>query len=386
MILIRLKLPTIQCGSTNIYSSSIAYPNLTKITSFFLIFVLTDVSPISGICHVDGASERECPNVREVLTTSYNTLLAPKVKLSCLEASTAVAAETHNLNIANTKPAWFNQFSVLLQRNLKSRKHEFFDSLRISQVMVSSLLAGVLWWRSDYLDVQDRLGLMFFISIFWGVLPSFNAVFVFAQDRAILLKERASGMYALSSYFMARAAGELPGELVLPAVSLCITYWMAGLKAEPSAFAATLAVVLGYVLVSQGVGLAIGAVVMDARRGSVVVTVAMLAFVLAGGYYVHKLPFCAYWFKYVSTTFYCYQLLVYVQYGDGESISSLLGCSAPGLGLGPGPGSGQDVAACRFVHQDIRGQIHPATSVSILLVMFVGYRLLAYVALSRVRA
>nr|QVT92333.1 ABC transporter [Salvia miltiorrhiza] len=339
----------------------------------------------NGICHVGGASETEAPNVREVLTTSYNTLLAPKVKLSCLEASTTLAAETHNLS---SKTDWFNQFIVLLQRNLKSKKHEFFDSLRISQVMVSSLLAGLLWWRSDYLDVQDRLGLMFFISIFWGVLPSFNAVFVFAQDRAILTKERSSGMYALSSYFLARITGELQGELVLPAVSLCITYWMAGLKAELSAFAATLVVVLGHVLVSQGVGLAVGAVVMDARRGSVVVTVVMLAFVLAGGYYVHNLPFCGYWLKYVSIIFYCYELLVYVQYGDGESISSLLGCSAPGLrpGLGFGPKPGRDLVTCRFIHQDIQGQISPATSVAMLLLMFVAYRVLAYVSLSRLRA
>lgn len=331
---------------------------------------------------MNNASERERPNVREVLTSSYNKLLAPKVKLACLEASPSsmVQEETQILSRANTKQAWFNEFNVLLQRNLMAKKHETFDSLRVIQVIVSSLLAGLMWWHSDYLDIQDRLGLLFFISIFWGVLPSFNAVFVFAQDRVVLVKERSSGMYTLSSYFMARVTGDLPMELVLPAVFLCITYWMAGLKAELSAFATTLMVVLSYVLVSQGLGLAIGALIMDAKKASVVVTVAMLAFVLTGGYYVHKLPFCAYWIKYVSSTFYCYQLLVSVQYGDGESISSLLGCSSPGLGRG------RDVATCRFIHQDIRGQIHPIVSVAMLLIMFVAYRLLAYVALSRVRA
>ncbi|KAH6785709.1 hypothetical protein C2S51_038164 [Perilla frutescens var. frutescens] len=340
----------------------------------------------NGICNVDSESERERPNVREVLTSSYNKLLAPKVKLACLEASSTVGQETQIPSNANTKLAWFNQFNVLLHRNLKAKKQETFDSLRVIQVIVSSFLAGLMWWHSDYLDVQDRLGLLFFISIFWGVLPSFNAVFVFAQDRAILVKERSSSMYTLSSYFVARIMGDLPMELVLPAVFLCITYWMAGLKTELSAFATTLIIVLGYVLVSQGIGLAIGALLMDAKKASVVVTVAMLAFVLTGGYYVHKLPFCGYWMKYVSTTFYCYRLLVYVQYGDGESISSLLSCSSPRLGLEPGRGRGRDIATCRFIHQDIRGQIHPVVSIAMLLLMFVGYRVLAYVALSRVRA
>lgn len=323
--------------------------------------------------------------MREILTSSYNNALAPKVKLACLEASNMAAEEeTQILTTSNTNLPWFNQFNVLIQRNVKAKKHETFNSLRVFHVILSSLLAGLLWWHSDYLDVQDRLGLLFFVSIFWGVLPSFNAVFVFAQDRAILVKERSSGMYSMSSYFMARITGELPMELVLPAVSLCITYWMAGLKTEPSAFAATLAIVLVYVLVSQGLGLAIGAVIMDAKQASVMVTITMLAFVLAGGYYVHKLSLCGYWMKYVSTTFYCYQLLVYVQYGDGANISSLLGCSSPGPGVGPA--RGRDVAACRFIDQGVQGQIHPALSVAMLLIMFVAYRVLAYVALKRVRA
>ncbi|XP_019181302.1 PREDICTED: ABC transporter G family member 25-like [Ipomoea nil] len=339
----------------------------------------------NGVCQVDGVSERERPNVKQTLISSYNTLLAPKVKDAlCLETTTSAPKEailsingaTHNNPPCNNNGGGFssflNQLTILLQRGLKERRHETFNSLRVFQVVAAALLAGAMWWHSDYLDVQDRLGLLFFISIFWGVFPSFNAAFAFSQDRAVFLKERASGMYNLPSYFLARVAGDLPMELILPTLFLSILYWMSGLKPDILAFLETLMIVLGYVVVSQGLGLALGAIIMDAKQASTVVTVTMLAFVLTGGFYVHKVPSFLGWIKYISTTFYSYKLLVFVQYGDGNGISSLLKCS-----------SSLRHGSCKFVEQDIQAQIHPATSVAILLIMFFGYRLIAYLALRR---
>lgn len=47
---------------------------------------------------------------------------------------------------------WWEQFTVLLQRGMKERRHEALSGLRIAQVAASALLAGLLWWRSG-----DRL-------------------------------------------------------------------------------------------------------------------------------------------------------------------------------------------------------------------------------------
>ncbi|KAJ6855528.1 ABC transporter G family member 25-like [Populus alba x Populus x berolinensis] len=341
----------------------------------------------NGVSQLDGASElRDQPNVKQSLIASYNTFLAPKVKAACMEDGGVSAKENGFIGSHSSKEhrssdrisisSWFNQFSILLQRSLKERKHESFNTLRISQVIMAAVLAGLMWWHSDFRDIQDRLGLLFFMSIFWGVFPSSNSVFVFPQERAIFVKERASGMYTLSSYFMSRIVGDLPMELILPTVFLSVTYWMAGLKPELDAFLLTLLVLLGYVLVSQGLGLALGAAIMDAKQASTVVTITMLAFVLTGGFYVHKLPPCMAWIKYISTTFYAYKLLINAQYGGGKNLSSLLGCSLP---------HGSDRASCKFVEQDVAGQISPAISVIALIFMFVGYRLLAYLALRRGR-
>ncbi|XP_021748121.1 ABC transporter G family member 25-like [Chenopodium quinoa] len=342
----------------------------------------------NGISHQpDGVNESNKANTKQALVTAYNTVLAPRVKTACLDNTSnnkntlpkntvVVSRRSAKQYIKNGIFSWFSQFSILLQRSLKERRHESFNSLRVSQVIAAALLAGMMWWKSDYRDVQDRLGLLYFISIFWGVFPSFNAVFAFPQDRSIFVKERASGMYSLSSYFMARIIGDLPLELILPSIFLTLVYWMTGLRPELWTFLQSLGVIIGYVLVAQGLGLALGAIIMDAKRASTIVTIIMLACVLTGGFYVHKLPSCLSWIKYASLTFYCYRLLIDVQYNGGERISRFFGCSSH---------HSMNVASCKFIEEDIVGQISPLASVGVMLIMFVGFRLLAYIALRRMK-
>jgi hypothetical protein len=302
-------------------------------------------------------------DVKRSLISSYNEVLAPTVKASIGAdvAQQPLAAESRRRVAVGGGYAtgWCDQFTVLLRRSLKERRHEAFTSLRLFQIVAPALVAGAMWWRSSPAAAQDRLGLLFFVSIFWGVFASFNAVFAFPQERPVLARERASGMYSLSAYFASRMAGDLPMELALPAAFTVVVYLMAGLNPAPAAFALTLAVILGYVLVAEGLGLAVGALMMDAKRASTLVTVIMLAYLLTGGFYVRNVPGFMAWAKYTSFTYYCYRLLIAVQYAG--HLARLLPA------------------------EDVAGEARPAECVAALAAMFVGYRLLAYLALRRIR-
>ncbi|KAL0685337.1 hypothetical protein Bca4012_052185 [Brassica carinata] len=173
---------------------------------------------------------------------------------------------------------------------------------------------GEINGKLDRLEEQNSVGLLFFFSIFWGFLPLFNAIFTFPQERPMLIKERSSGIYRLSSYYTARTVGDLPMELILPTIFVTITYWMGGLKSSLTTFIMTLMIVLYNVLVSQGVGLALGAILMDAKKAATLSSVLMLVFLLAGGYYIQHIPGFIAWLKYISFSHYCYKLLVGVQY------------------------------------------------------------------------
>lgn len=185
----------------------------------------------------------------------------------------------------------------------------------------------------------------------------------------MLAKERASGMYRLSSYFMALTTGDLPMELVLPTIFFIITYWMAGLRAEAGAFFAGLFAILYNVLCSQGLGLAIGAAVMDQKSAAVLGSVIMLSFTLASGYYVQHVPGFIKWIKYISISQYTLKLLLRSQYSPGETYPC-------------GPGKTclvEEYPAVAAV--GLRGEAVSAIAIGL---MIVGYRLIAYVALMRI--
>ncbi|TKY49069.1 ABC transporter G family member 9 [Spatholobus suberectus] len=268
--------------------------------------------------------------------------------------------------------SWSQQFFVLLRRDIKERRHESFSGLRIGQVLVVALISGLLWYKSDLSHLQDQIGLLFFMSGFWGFVPLFQAIFTFPQELMMLEKERSSGMYRLSSYFMSRMVADLPMELVLPTIFLFITYWMAGLKANAVNFLCTLLTLLLNVLVSQGLGLALGASVMDQKAATTLASVIMLCFLLAGGFYVQHVPKFIAWVKYISISFYTYQLFIGSQYNYGETYP----CSNGRCPIAEFPSIKE-----MGVHFHLHEQLMAASA---LVIMLIGYRLIAYLALMRI--
>jgi ABC-type multidrug transport system permease subunit len=181
----------------------------------------------------------------------------------------------------------------------------------------------------------------------------------------MLIKERSSGMYRLSSYYFARMAGDLPMELVLPTIFVTVTYWMGGLKPSFVTYLLTLLIILFNVLVSQGLGLALGAILMEVKQATTLASVTMLVFLLAGGYYIQHIPSFIAWLKYISFSHYCYKLLVGVQYSvDEVYVCGLMRCRV------------MDFPAIKYLGLDNKWW-----DVAPLIVMLVGYRVLAYLAL-----
>ncbi|XP_009593646.1 ABC transporter G family member 21 [Nicotiana tomentosiformis] len=262
--------------------------------------------------------------------------------------------------------SWWLQFKVLLQRGLKERKHESYSGLRIFQVMSVSFLSGLLWWHSDTNHIMDQVGLLFFFSIFWGFFPLFSAIFAFPQERPMLIRERSSGIYRLSSYYFARTVGDLPMELILPTIFVTVTYWMGGLKPSIIAFLLTLLIILLNVLVAQGLGLALGAILMDVKQATTLSSVLMLVFLLASGYYIQHIPSFVAWLKYVSFSHYCYKLLVGVQYSRFEVYEC---------------GIGEECRVMDFPAIKCLGIDNLVLDLVALVVMLVVFRILAYVAL-----
>ncbi|KAK7257224.1 hypothetical protein RIF29_31037 [Crotalaria pallida] len=347
------------------YFSNIGYaPTMAMNPADFLLDLANGV-------YTDQPSEDHALN-KHKLTSAYKNYFNAQLKPVLNETPDYDNCQSRfEVNEVGKWPTnWWQQFSVLLRRYVKERKHESFSSLRVFQVLLVSLIAGLLWFKSDISHLQDQIGLLFFIASFWAVYPAYQAIYTFPQELLMLKKERSSGMYRLSSYFMSRMIADLPMELVLPTIFLFIVYWMAGLKANVVNFLYTFFSLILNVLVSQGIGLAIGAIVMDQKSATTLASVIMLTLMLIGGFYVQHVPKFIAWIKYLSTSYYVYRLLMGSQYDTRDTYP----CS-----------TGQCLIAefpmIKQIGLYLQGQIIAASALGIMLI---GYRLVAYFALMRI--
>ncbi|KAL2623258.1 hypothetical protein R1flu_003463 [Riccia fluitans] len=308
--------------------------------------------------------------LRKTLREAYVETLVVHSRNS-LERAVSITVEQKQGTKEKSKwpSTWWEQFSVLIVRSMRERRHEVFSGLRICQVLAVSIICGMLWFQSTPDQIQDQVGLLFFITTFWGFYPIFTAIFTFPTEREMLAKERASGMYRLTAYFLARTVGDLPLELVLPTVSHVIVYWMGGLKATAGAYFSSYLTILFIVLVAQGLGLLLGAAMMDVKKATTLASVIVLTFQLAGGYFVQNTPAFIGWLKYLSFSYYAYKLQLATQYTEMQTYA-----------CGTGRCLIVDYPAVKQMGIDRIG-----VSVMALSIMLVGYRFLAYLALRNMK-
>ncbi|XP_008241111.1 PREDICTED: ABC transporter G family member 22 isoform X1 [Prunus mume] len=298
--------------------------------------------------------------VHEYLVEAYETRVADEEKKKIMVPLPLDDQLKLKVSISKREwgGSWWEQFSILFCRGIKERRHDYFSWLRITQVLSTAVILGLLWWQSDSNNpkgLEDQAGLLFFIAVFWGFFPVFTAIFTFPQERAMLTKERAADMYRLSAYFVARTTSDLPLDLLLPVLFLVIVYFMAGLRLSAETFFLSMLIVFLCIVAAQGLGLAIGATLMDLKRATTLASVTVMTFMLAGGFFVKKVPVFISWIRYMSFNYHTYRLLLKVQY---EAITPAINGLSTDCGL---------------------------TGVGALVAMVFGYRLLAYLSLRRMK-
>ncbi|KAK4439212.1 ABC transporter G family member 9 [Sesamum alatum] len=354
-----------KCSSAMDYFSSIGFaPSVTMNPAEFLLDLANGVS-------TDGFQELDQTGIKQTLVSAYKANLSESVKSELGDDNEYKewSMDDHKHELKRWSTTWWEQFSVLFVRGLKERKHETFNVMKVLQVLSVGVVSGLLWFRSDMSHLQDQVGFFNFYATFWSNFPMFEAIFTFPRERMMLEKERSSGMYRLSSFFMALTLGDLPIQLVLPSIYYTLIYWMVGLKPKFGNFLAGFFVTLYTIVCSQGFGLAIGAIFMDAKSSSVLGSLIGLVFQVSSGYFVQNIPSFMKWIKYLSTIQHAFKLLLGSQYSPGETYP----CADNETCLV------EDFPPIKAVGLD--GQ---AVSFIVMAVMFVGYRLIAYLALMRI--
>lgn len=272
--------------------------------------------------------------------------------------------------------SWCQQFVALTSRALRTSKGSALTWHMCVQHLCTVTVASGVWWRlgSGAGAIQDKLGVLTFFVVYVGFISAFTALTTFPAERDVLRRERQSGAYRLSAYYLARCAADIPVSCVFPLLVCGTIYWTTGLRDDAGAFFAFLGNILLLAQVAQALGALISAAVLDFSRAIVVASVAMFSFMLTSGLYSTEVPPAFEWIKYVGFTTYGYSIAVFNEF----PAESLFECESLNDGFAG--------LACPVTGSSIRDAVKPlfattAPAVATLAGMYVMFRALGYVAL-----
>ncbi|UJR13071.1 hypothetical protein I4U23_000095 [Adineta vaga] len=211
------------------------------------------------------------------------------------------------LNIENNQNKWpigfIKQTLILFSRNWLLTRKTQFNKLNYIQALCMSILYGLLWLRMELKEdtLRDRSSFLFFMMIFWPMEICFQGILSIPSERIVINKERASGSFRLSAYYIAKCLSESPLKLVLPTISFTIAYWMANVNPTFTIFLGILAFLLLIVLIAESFGVLLGALFRNVGEAWVTGNVFLIGSLLTGGYFIENIPFwLKVWIKWIS--------------------------------------------------------------------------------------
>lgn len=222
-------------------------------------------------------------------------------------------------------PRWptsfFTQFKVLTQRNFCVARSFLLSKLNWIQTLSLGLLAGLLWFQAPRTEegLQDIQGWMFYSSSYWTMFFLFAALQSFPTEREVITKERASGSYRVSAYYLAKMVGELPLTVTLPTFYLLISYPMMGCHSVWIALQILMMFLLS-ILVGQSFGLLIGSLCEDFQRGITISAIFTFFTQLFGGYLANRIPPWLAWAKYLSVVHFIFQNMNIIEFTDDNPV------------------------------------------------------------------
>lgn len=274
------------------------------------------------------------------------------------------------------------QVAILFRRCIQTRRLDALGVQQYWRLLAVAVIAGLLWWQAGgddtLLSASDTLGLIFFEMLFLSFYSMFRALFTFPNEFRMMVKERTSGMYRLSAYYIARTASDLPMDCTIPTLFVCIVYWTGGLRVSALAFLANWASIMLVTLLAQTWGMLIGAAVMDVQSAQTITSILVLAFMLVGGFFVRDVPEFVGWIKYGSFVWWGFSLLLKIEFNGREIVD----CG--------GLSDETEVSECEPVSDladtlNLPSDVNSSTwsDVLALMAMFIAGRMIIYYVLKR---
>eukprot|EP00871_Galdieria_phlegrea_P002216 jgi/Galph1/2996/GphlegSOOS_G1665.1 len=302
-------------------------------------------------------------------------------KIAHIEIHSVPDVETDdviNQPLANDKKfanSYLLEFLLLAGRAFKLERREKASNIaRIAQTLFFAVFLGLIWLNKgrniSHYNYEAVAGILFFLLIQQSFISAFGTIFVLPLERTIVLRERASGMYRVSAYYLSRMLIELPRNAILTVLYVILLYWMVGLRPNAGDFFLSYLIVYLTVLTAEGLASAVASSAPNPQVAAAVAPAFIVISLLFGGFFLSsgQIPNYFIWLKYLSFFHYAYGALLQVQFRNWN-FADQLSCPAGGVC------NGQEALNKFSPGLDIGGNI------GLLIVLLLSFRLLTYIIL-----
>ncbi|KAJ2226286.1 hypothetical protein IWW45_007527 [Coemansia sp. RSA 485] len=217
--------------------------------------------------------------------------------------------KTHNRN------SWISEYKVLARRDWLNLMRNF--SFLISQAvqsLMTALLVGFMFYylKHDAVSVQNRLGVLYIIALnatFPTIMP---ALYAFFEERDIMLRERSSAVYRVTTFYVAKATTFVPISLVSSTIFITGVYFISHLTFSASKFFITLAVLSCLNMVSIAFMLMIGSAVKNMDIAFVVAPAVVTIELLFGGLLANPTSIVSAirWIRWINPVYYAFSAFI----------------------------------------------------------------------------
>ena len=140
-----------------------------------------------------------------------------------IEIDLSMGEDKREFQMANLalNPSWFKQVAILFRRSIQ----EQFRQMRIIvtsiiQTIVIAILIGTVFLKigNSQQSILRREPSLFFCAVNQGIFGALMVINSFPVERSLSLRERASGTYFASAYFIAKILAETLIQFPVPII------------------------------------------------------------------------------------------------------------------------------------------------------------------------
>ncbi|KAK0538875.1 FAD-dependent urate hydroxylase [Tilletia horrida] len=213
------------------------------------------------------------------------------------------------------KASLFTQLIILSGRAFKNLyRNPMLMLAHYAMAIVLALFCGFLYHglTNDIAGFQDRLGVFFFILALFG-FSTLTSLGIFANERALFVRERANGYYSPVTFFIAKTFFDiLPLRIIPPFLFGGVSYFLIGLiPGVPEFWKFILALVLFSLATSSAVFF-ISVAIKDTGVANLVGSLMMLFSLLFAGLLINRdrIPVGLRWLQHLSFFHAAYEALI----------------------------------------------------------------------------